>query len=137
MSDLDFNKIMEAVEQGIVASKAGDSQQWGEWKEWRKLQDKKDQEMHDTLIRIEIELGHLKSEMKDYKDAKVVQNGRIYKLEEGRTFATGGIKVSMFLISIIVSLVSTVFWIRTDSLEKLILAIGDKVINLENLHISK
>lgn len=134
MSDVDFNKIMEAVEQGIVASKQTDSKQWAEWKEWRKSRDKKDEEMHDTLLRVELELGHLKTEMKDYKDAKMAQNGRINKLEKQGQYVSGAVVISTLFV---IPLITYIFTTGLNHSAKSIEEVKGNIAKLEELHSTK
>jgi hypothetical protein len=128
MSDTEFNRIMEAVTQGIVASKQSDSKFWGEWQNWRKIKDEKDNQMHDSLIEIT-------QELKGLKEAKIAQNGRLATCETsimgiGKEMISfqGGLKLFFIILPLILGLISTIFWLRTDTLASDIIKLETNII---------
>jgi len=133
----DLNQIMDAVKQGIVASKDSDSRFWGDFNEWRKKKDARDEVIHDTLLR-------LTASFENMAEANRIRNGRIEKLEansktleETRVASLGGFKAFMILIPIVMALISSVFWLRTDSIEANVASASFELTKLKDLHISK
>jgi hypothetical protein len=119
MSESEFQKIMEAVNQGIVASKQSDSKFWGEWKEWRKDKDNKDEIMHDTLIRLSISVENL-------VEREIIRNGRLEKAEKklenfGKivSYSKGVIAVGSILIGVVMTLGAFIYLKTDNDLEKL------------------
>lgn len=109
----DLNQIIDAVKQGIVASKESDSKFWGEFNEWRKKKDERDQEAHDTLIKLGMTMESL-------LEAKKIQNGRLSKCEERiepiesmTNTVKGAIWIGTALIGLIISMGAYIY-IRTE-----------------------
>lgn len=123
MNDTEFKKIMEAVNQGIVASKQSESKFWGEWKDWRKEKDQRDSVLHDSLIEIF-------NEIKGLKEAKLAQNGRLARCEDNIinvntdiVSAKGSLKaiimVSGAFISILIALTAYIYTRTESNVDKL------------------
>jgi len=121
----DLNQIMDAVKQGIVASKESDSKFWGEFNEWRKKKDTRDDEMHDTLLR-------LTASFENMAESNKIRNGRIDKLEdktETLVYWKGGLAVATILIGAIIGMGIYIFENQNNKL--------DKVDEIINTHIQK
>lgn len=110
----DLNQIMDAVKQGIVASKEVDSKFWGELKDWRNKKDERDDEMHDTLLR-------LASSFESMAESNKIRNHRLEKLEdktETLVYWKGGIAVATILIGAIIGMGIYIFENQNNKLDK-------------------
>lgn len=108
-----LNQIVDAVKQGIVASKESDSKFWGDFQEWRKKKDARDEQMHDNLIKLGMTMESL-------LEAKKVQNGRLAKCEERiepvenmANTVKGAIWIGTALIGLVLSMGAYIY-IRTE-----------------------
>jgi hypothetical protein len=111
----DLNQIMDAVKQGIVASKESESRFWGDFNDWRKKKDARDDEMHDSLLR-------LASSFENMAESNKIRNGRIDKLEdktETLVYWKGGIAVATVLTGAIIGLGIYIFNAEDAKIEKI------------------
>lgn len=129
MNDTEFKKIMEAVNQGIVASKESESKFWGEWKDWRKDKDYKDEVMHDTIIRLSIGVENL-------VEREIIRNSRLEKAERklenfGKmiSYSKGVIAVGSILIGVVMALGAFIYLKTDKDLEHLTETVNQHMIN--------
>lgn len=93
---VEVDKITDAVNQGIVASKESDSNFWGE-------QTKFNEEARQHFYEHEQNNKQIGRTLKDILEAQRIANGRVRKLEDWKAYSSG---VAIVIVIIVVPIIS-------------------------------